>query len=366
MNHVSSKEEHISWPQIWSLLLLMSAVSISWIAYHEYLPKLLEKFDLESYASFTNWSQTIVMFVVPIVAGYFADTYGSNKQKMNLPLINLGIIFTAVIFMVVAFGNASFNPFNVAALVPFLILAWLIGMNTFYAPAMASLDSLVSDKNLPKVFLYFVLVNHLLYALEPSITAVLDYLGAAITFAVGGVLILSTGWFLRGKLTDMGERMVVPETTDQYESGWFFKALKAGLLLGLPTGVAFQLFPKWFQEKLSFIETVEIGYFVVSGILVISGLLAVTLAKRINDDNIRKFVYGGSIGALLMVAVINMTTSETAIVVLALLFSVGFALVAISAFPLTFRVVPRKYIATGVGAFYAGLEVVDNLLQTLY
>ena len=58
----------IRWPQILSLVGLDLAILISWIAYHEYQPKLLEQFKFTEFTLALAVLQGLILAATPPVA----------------------------------------------------------------------------------------------------------------------------------------------------------------------------------------------------------------------------------------------------------------------------------------------------------
>jgi len=94
-------EPKINWKQIFSLGALNAAVVISWIAYHNYQPKLLEKFELTGLGTFLNVAQAIVLVFIPPLAGMVGD-YFIRKNGNHFIVFMIGISVTAMVFMAVA------------------------------------------------------------------------------------------------------------------------------------------------------------------------------------------------------------------------------------------------------------------------
>ncbi|MBA4145950.1 MAG: hypothetical protein C0523_09320, partial [Cytophaga sp.] len=53
--------ETIQWKQLWSLAALYSSIVIGWIAYHNYQPKLLVKFNFTDFTFLLTLVQGIIL-----------------------------------------------------------------------------------------------------------------------------------------------------------------------------------------------------------------------------------------------------------------------------------------------------------------
>ncbi len=84
MEQTNSMSISLRWKEIYSLAALSAAVSISWIAYHEYQPHLLDKFGLNELSLFLIVTKGIVLVIIPPIAGWIADVIlKKTSQSIN-------------------------------------------------------------------------------------------------------------------------------------------------------------------------------------------------------------------------------------------------------------------------------------------
>src|SRR6185295_18706540 len=96
----SNNSSQTNWPQIYSLMALNAAIVISWIAYHNYQPKVLEIFNYKHLSLFLVISQALILVFIPPAAGIIADRVmksGGNR----FVVFTVGISVTAMVFMCV-------------------------------------------------------------------------------------------------------------------------------------------------------------------------------------------------------------------------------------------------------------------------
>ena len=62
-----------NWNQVYALIALNAAVVISWIAYHNYQPKVLELFHFQELSFFLVVAQALILVFIPSVAGLIGD-----------------------------------------------------------------------------------------------------------------------------------------------------------------------------------------------------------------------------------------------------------------------------------------------------
>ena len=120
------EKNDIQWKQLWSLAALYGSVVIGWIAYQNYQPKLLEKFNFTDFAFILMVFQGIILVITPPIAGRLGDRY-RFKAGHRIPIITTGISFAAMVFMAVAFTLLG-NPGEIFKwILPLLIVFWLNG-----------------------------------------------------------------------------------------------------------------------------------------------------------------------------------------------------------------------------------------------
>ncbi|HPH47863.1 MAG TPA: hypothetical protein PKU83_12695, partial [Chryseolinea sp.] len=145
---LSSGETQIKWKQLWSLAALYGSIVIGWIAYQNYQPKLLEKFNFTDFSFILLVFQGIILVITPPIAGKLGDRY-RFKAGHRIPIITTGISFAAMVFMAVAFTLLG-NPGEIFKWVlPVLIVFWLIAMSIFTSPALSTLELFTPVDKLP-------------------------------------------------------------------------------------------------------------------------------------------------------------------------------------------------------------------------
>jgi hypothetical protein len=71
-----------NWSQVYSLLALNAAIVISWIAYHNYQPKLLNLFHFEELSLFLVVAQALILVLIPCIAGLIGDYMIKKKREL--------------------------------------------------------------------------------------------------------------------------------------------------------------------------------------------------------------------------------------------------------------------------------------------
>lgn len=359
---MSSNTNETKWPLIWSLISLNAAIIISWVAYHNYQPILLERFQLNHLAGFLGWAKLIVLLVIPPLSGFIADRMKDSSHS-TIPVLTAGIGITALVFMVVAslITPEPILPFT--NILPIMILVWLISMNLFYAPALASLERLVPAEQFTAVMGVYFLVSDAVYGLEPAIIALVDFLGASFTFVTGAILVGGAGFWFHRNLKKYKPKLV--DHSDDEQSPKFLKVWGIGLGLGVIFGFLINVFPVLFEEKHNILNFGEhTGELLVSGVMILTAIFAYGLSTHLDYlENPKLYDRALVIGIALLIG--SFLVKGNTFFVICIAFTPVLAILSIMAFPLAIKLVPNKHKMLAAGLFLAGMELPDSLLEII-
>lgn len=358
--------ESIQWKQLWSLAALYASIVIGWIAYHNYQPKLLVKFAFTDFAFPLTVTQGIILVITPMIAGKIGDRY-RFQQGHRLPIISTGISFAAMVFMAVAFTLLG-NPGEVFKwILPLLIICWLVAMSIFTSPALSTLELFTPVDKLPSAMAILTIVGNLIYALEPVIVDIIDFIGAPLTFIAGGTVVFISGYALKKNSLGLFEsnsdepRAVITLDTQRSKFGFIFFM---GIALGLATTVLFQFFPEVLAKNLSGYFNLE-GKWMIVGVLLISALFSLPASNLITKYGSRE-IFWISLG-LIFVSMIGVLFSGSPIMVaiMALLFALTFTTLSVSSLPLAIKNANYYEKVFCVGVFFAGVELPEGIIESI-
>lgn len=370
---VSKTELHqsdaIHWKQLWSLASLYASIIIGWIAYQNYQPKLLVQFGFTDFAFFLAVSQAIILVVTPPIAGKMGDRYRFEKGH-RLPVISSGISFAAMVFMAVAFTLFS-NPGEVFKwALPVMIVLWLIAMSIFTSPALSTVELFTPVDKLPKAMALLTIVANLVYAIEPVIVDIIDYLGAPVTFVVGGVVTLASGYAMKknslGLFKQTGNKEVAPDRNKAKTSfSSYAFILLLGIILGIATTVMFNIFPDVLSTKLAPIFAGTDGKLILVGMLVLSAIISWPISTYINKYSMDN-VFWTSAG-LIALSIGGIFLFDVAWVVLGLvaLFTIMITALSVSSLPLAINRAGFYDKVLCVGVFFSGVAIPEGLFESL-
>ncbi len=358
------------WKQIWSLIALNAAIVISWIAYHNYQPQLLDQFNYNGYESFLHKAKLLILLIVPPLAGFVADRFYKPNDK-RIPLVTSGVSFTALVFMVVA-STIGANPiFDLSLYLPVMLVIWLISMNLFYAPALAMLEKFVPRAQFAVVMGLYVLSTDLVYALEPAIVLLIEALGAPITFVFGGTIVLVTGiWFGQNfkswsKLSDDHKKRFEPGE-EGVKGIQPLKIWGLAFLFGVVFAYLINILPNQIELKLIRADIGDYtGEVIVSAFLLITAFSAWVLSKRIDENNIKNtFIISFVLATVFFV--ISAYLKEVAALFPLLLAIPALALLSVCAFPMAMNKAGLKHKMLAAGLFISGAEFPDSFMEMFF
>ncbi|MGM0580375.1 MAG: MFS transporter [Bacteroidota bacterium] len=353
----------IQWKQTISLLTLYASVIIGWIAYHRYQPALLETFEMTEFEPFLIWAQAIILILTPPLAGYLGDKY-RDRFGNRLRIITLGVSFAAMIFMTVAF-TLIINPpqsFVFYAL-PVLVILWLFAMSLFTSPAISTIEMFSPSAKLPITVAALTIVSDLLYSLEPVIVEIIDFLGGAATFAVGGIIVTISGYLLRKNSLKLMVEGKEERPDDEKPKSNMFKVIMLGMGMGLFSGIIIEVFPNHLN-KLESVVGIS-GQWISSIVLVLTAIFSIIISRRVTKENIVKLLLLGLLFAGISTLGVLTISSNTVILILLSVFAIFYAMVNVTALPLALQNTSVKEKVLGVGVFFCGFEIPNSVIDVM-
>lgn len=352
-----TEEAAIKWPEIFSLGALNVSVVISWIAYHEYQPLLLEKFEFNQLSDFLIIAKGIILVLTPPLAGLLAD-YLLKRTGKYFTIFSIGIGVTAMIFMIVATIIGA-GPLGVLKpFLPYMIILWLISMNLFISPAFSMIEAFAPAQKLPIVMGFLIFITEIVYALEPLIVGLVQFFGDTLTFVVGGLLISISGYFFHRISSDeVVTRREELKTEKKVAPGFqsFLVIVLLGLMLGVAKAFLVEFIPSDFLTK--FPEIGESSQYISFGLLGLSAVLAFALSrflmqfKPMNVLLISVIVIAVGCSLLLLSSNFALAISGGAIT------AIGFSALNVTGLPFAINILSVKHITYGVGVYIGASEI---------
>ncbi|MEQ9304888.1 MAG: hypothetical protein RJQ14_13350 [Marinoscillum sp.] len=354
------EKEGVLWKQLLSLTTLYASVIIGWIAYYNYQPQLLQNYGFTDLTLFLFIVQGIILVITPPIAGRLGDKFRVKAGK-RLPIISAGVSFAAMIFMATAFTLFTDPGPIFKWILPVLITLWLFSMALFTSPALSTIELFVPVKKLPTAMAMITIVYGLIYSIEPVIVDLIEFLGAPLTFVVGGVAV-----FLSGLLMKKNARTIVdvPRVQEVGKSDFTY-AFVLGVAFGLATTILFNLVPEWLGEK-GFTTSLGVsGGLVVSLVLALVAVVSLPLSRFAESRSVYFTILMSILATAAIIAGIYFVGNTAALIILLGLFAIAYSMMSVSFLPLALTVIKDRQKVFGVGIFFAGFELPNGILEAI-
>ncbi len=355
----------LKWNEVYSLAALNVAVVISWIAYHEYQPYLIESFEMSNLTTFLVVTKAIVLVLIPPLAGLVADRILRKNGKYFI-VFSVGIGATAMIFMVVATIIGAGPLSSIQAALPIMIVLWLISMNLFISPANSMIEAFAPAQKLPVVMGFLFLTTELVYALEPLVVDLVHLFGDTLTFIVGGVLISGTGYLFHRISSDeviARKKELLSLPSKSLGIVGFVTIIIIGLQLGLGKGLLVEFLPESLGTR--FPAYANFANYIAFGLLGFAAVVAFFAGFMIQHMKLEKVLIVSFIIQFVGILVIILSDSFYLTIIGAIVTAGAFSFINVSGLPFTLKHLSIRHITYGVGVYIGSTEVVGGIFEYL-
>ena len=367
INQTDNSVKVTNWSQIWSLAGLNAAVVISWIAYHNYQPVIVKGFGLKDLSFFLVIAQAIILVIIPPIAGIIGD-YMIKKNGKRFVVFTVVAGATAMIFMAVASMVQLGPDSSIAMFLPIMIVFWLISMNIFHSPANSMLDLFAPSADLPIVMAVITMTTELLYALEPIVIELVNFLHGPLTFLTGGVLLVVSGYFFLRTTRNINNADIAKShlSSETERPNNYISVILVGLTFGIITAFIMEHFPQILADKLpSYQNKLFGGNHFSSIILGLAALLAIPASKVVEQIGLIQSIVISTILSAVTIIIILFVQNQNLTIMMCVILAAAYSLLAVSSFPFTLKNLSARNITFGVGLFYGSLELASGLFNIL-
>jgi hypothetical protein len=354
----------ISWPLVYALSGLQVVVTIAWMAYADFQPKLLEGFALTALASPLAIYLGLTGSILAPLVGSLSDRV-ARRSGDRIPVIASGGLLAGATFVAVA-STAIAQPVGVLRYVLVgLIGLWVAAMTVLQAPALSLLPQSASSRDWPLVASPLVVATVLPAALWPFVRQSLDRLGGPSVFVATGVVLVIATLALRRVST-------VPTATAPANRGVALRGLSGariarwvvafalGVVSAVVTLLASTVVPGILAGSLGsgdaargLLRAVPLGA---------SALLAPSLARFAVASGKWTALGASVVTAVLCAAAAPLCGSVFAAVIVALLIGGALAVYLDSALPVAFELLPSDAFGLAAGLYLGGAFAGSRLL----
>ncbi len=362
---ITQDRRSLKWNEVYSLAALNVAVVISWIAYHEYQPHLIENFNLGSLSNFLIITKALVLVLVPPLAGLLADRIMKKSGKFFI-VFTVGIGATAMIFMIVATLIGAGPLSDMQAALPVMIVLWLISMNLFISPANSMIEAFAPVQKLPVVMGFLFLTTELVYALEPLVVELVHFFGDTITFVVGGILISGTGFLFHKVSSDevlARKKELLKLPSKALSIAGFATIIIVGLQLGLGKALLVEFFPENVSTR--FPLQADNANYITFGLLGFAAVMAFFAGQLIQNMKLERVLIISFIVQFVGIGIILISNNFYFTICGAIVTAGAFSFINVSGLPFALKHLSVKHITYGVGIYIGSSEIVSGILEYL-
>ncbi|MEO0933833.1 MAG: hypothetical protein AAFY21_08760 [Cyanobacteria bacterium J06641_2] len=193
-----ANSKQVLWLQVCGLAMVQGAITLSWVIYNFYLPKLLVQFGFsKSLAiSLLILENALAVFMEPLM-GSLSD----NKQRWvasRFPFIMFGVLLSSALFIAIPSVVTFVPPTTVFKFIlPPLLVAWALAMTVFRSPVLSLLGRYAMPKSLPMAVSVLTLIGGVIGSFRIAANDLLLSFGPVITFAFGSFVLLGSATVLR-------------------------------------------------------------------------------------------------------------------------------------------------------------------------
>jgi hypothetical protein len=224
-------------------------------------------------------------------------------------------------------------------------------------------------QKLPLVVGVLIMITELLYALEPVVVFIVDFLGDTLTFITGGFLIAGTGWLFNKVSSNevlQRKKEALVEKEDGSLRNSFLGAIAAGLLVGFGHAFISSYIPM--LVGLDFTHALPEGWrgeYLSSILLGISAILAFPLSIQICKISPKISMIAALVGIAAGVGIMLMALHFYTMLFGATVLSVAFSIASVSGLPFAIERLSLKHITLGSGASFGSAELFDGIFDLM-
>lgn len=356
---------NILWLQVCSLGIVQGAISISWVIYNLYLPKLLVQFGFpQSLAISLLILENALAVVMEPLMGSLSDR-AQRWFGSKFPFITVGILLSSALMIAIPSIVTFVPPTTVIRyILPVMMVAWALAMTVFRSPVLSLMGRYAMPKSLPMAASVLTLIVGVIGAFRLTAYDFILGLGPIAAFSIASLVLLGSATILR---------LVHPPDTrsDQPVDRHRAVALPPvslpalGLIFGLGASFAWgyrlllDAVGKFLKIQLN-ADNVELQLAIFGIALAFAALPAGAVATKIG--NRKTMLYGSGITVILMLL---MPYIGAQILVLALL--VG-ALIFIlnGTIPFALEMVPPHRGGLGLGMYFGGAGLAMSIFGSVF
>jgi Major Facilitator Superfamily len=351
-----------SWSKIIGLSALQGAISLTWLIYNIYLPKLLISYG------FSPGLAVLLLIIENTIAVILEPLFGSLSDRSyrwiatKFGFVSLGVILTATLTILIPTIFVFRDLFSaISWILPIVLVAWAMAMTIFRTPAISLIGRYASASDLPIAMSFLTVAGGFIGALKPISQNFILGLGAPFAFTIASIVLLVATGLLRYFDPEIKENLPVTKRQP-------ILLANIGLLLMMGWGIGwtsrclFETLPKIIKVKLPQFDPPTLMAFIFLAIA-ISALPGGIIAAKSGNQRLMLIGIGATfVGLLIMVLI----PTSIALIIAIILFVCCFSWMTNGAIPLAINLLPTNRSGLAVGLYFSGVAAGVSLFGLLF
>ncbi|AFY49611.1 hypothetical protein Nos7524_3837 [Nostoc sp. PCC 7524] len=356
--NISKPRFNILWVQVGVLAALQGAITLCWVIYNAYLPKLLTQFGFPASLAvgLLILENALSVILEPLMGGL--SDQAKHWVGSRFMLISGGVILSATLFIAIP-CIVTFVPPTVVlrSLLPIVLVAWALAMTIFRSPAIALLAKYSMPAELPLAFSVVVFTGGVIGAFRGVANQFILSLGPIFTFAIASFVLLAVTAGLR--FVNPPDTPVAQPQAAPLQLPW----TELSLIFGTGFGIG------WGSRLLmDVVSKILVAQFNQNDWLMVGVGLAIAFASlptgwfavKIGNSRAMLIGIGVTIISLLIIVATNI------LIPLLLLVIIGFSLIINGTIPFALGLMSQRWEGLGIGMYFGGFALSMSLFGVVF
>lgn len=353
----------IAWQKVWGIAAIQGVVTLTWVIYNLYFPKLLVELGL------TIGIAKSVLIIEHFLEAIIEPTFGEisdrlqGKNGTKIPLITRGIILASALFIAIPVLVILIKPQGIFAyLLPIIAIFWASCMAIFRSPAISLIGAVAPIDKLPQAVSILSLIGGIIGAFKFDAYGLILKLGPNFAFFIGSISLLIASFYLRylypdtspQNLTEIGEPQKLPP-------------VKSALLVIIMTmGITISCSLRFTIPTLSNIITSQVGENQTKLAMMIFFIILAFLSLPVGKIASKFGNYLPFLTSLLITIIgLQLLTFIPSWFIIALICA-SLSLILNSVIPLVIALIPPARVGLGVGCYFGGFGAGMSLFDLMF
>ncbi|MEC4803707.1 MAG: MFS transporter [Jaaginema sp. PMC 1079.18] len=352
----------ILWWRVGAIAGLQGAITLTWVLYGLYLPKLLTNMGLSADLALNLLiiEHLLEAFIEPL-CGHWSDRAFLHRGH-RLIIITVGVILASVFFISLPAIALFQNTTGIfVLLLPAMAIAWASAMAIFRSPALVLLNQTAPLNQLPQAASLLTFTSQLIASFRFVAYGAILSLGPEFAFSLGSIVLLIALAFLRQHHPPQAPSTPLVRTQKVKGLNLITVGITAieiawGLrFLGATLATVFKA-----QWGGAVAEWAMAGFFLT---IAIASLPAGAIAARWSN---RYSMVGGAIAAAIILLLFPSITSEIGLAMAAIALGCSFSFVLNGAIPYVLASVPTANVGLGLGFYFGAFGAAMSFFDLLF